>query len=353
MSRQYFLDLARRGLRMPIGTDLVLHEHADAAAILLDGPRLGQVYIDAARRYRTPLALALMDLRLEKDLICARLGVPEAELDTWHFAATPDAAICAQFSGTPGRAVTPRTTANCQALAQVRLHADLLAVGMVIGPFSLMTKLLAEPITPVYMAGSGVTAAVDPEVACVETVLELATQVCLESVRRQAAAGAQAILVAEPAASAAYLSPKQLAAGSGVFERYALAPNRRLAAAITAAGMDFMFHCCGDLVEEMVRGFATLRPVLLSLGSSRRLWEDARLVHRDTVLYGNLPSKRFIATELSPDAVAARSEELLARMAAVGHPFILGSECDVLHVPGHAEEIHAKVNAMLTCGCPR
>lgn len=41
--RQYYLGLAHSGLRMPIGTDLVLHEHADAGEIVLDGHRLGQV----------------------------------------------------------------------------------------------------------------------------------------------------------------------------------------------------------------------------------------------------------------------------------------------------------------------
>ncbi len=33
MDRSYYLDLARTGLRMPIGADLVLHEHADPEAI--------------------------------------------------------------------------------------------------------------------------------------------------------------------------------------------------------------------------------------------------------------------------------------------------------------------------------
>ena len=41
IDRSYLLDLAKRGLRMPIGTDLVLHEHSDAKAIATDGPRLG------------------------------------------------------------------------------------------------------------------------------------------------------------------------------------------------------------------------------------------------------------------------------------------------------------------------
>jgi hypothetical protein len=37
-------------------------------------------------------------------------------------------------------------------------------------------------------------------------------------------------------------------------------------------------------------------------------------------------------------------------MARCGHPHILGSECDVLSVPGCEETIRRKVERMLTCG---
>jgi hypothetical protein len=39
--------------------------------------------------------------------------------------------------------------------------------------------------------------------------------------------------------------------------------------------------------------------------------------------------------------------EIRQRMAACGHAHILGSECDVLHVPEAAETIRRKVDAML------
>ena len=96
--------------------------------------------------------------------------------------------------------------------------------------------------------------------------------------------------------------------------------------------------------------FATLRPVMLSLGSSRQLWHDATLVSRDIVLYGNLPSKKFYSdAELTVADVQRLSRELLEGMAAANHPFILGSECDVLSVPGCEQTIKSKVRAMLEC----
>lgn len=124
-------------------------------------------------------------------------------------------------------------------------------------------------------------------------------------------------------------------------------PNRRVAELLAAHGVDLIFHDCGELTDQMVRAFTTLRPVVLSLGSSRHLWEDAALVPNDIVLFGNLPSKRFYSDDLFPlSEVKANAEDLLAKMKATGHPFILGSECDILSVPGCEHTIAAKAAAL-------
>jgi len=66
------------------------------------------------------------------------------------------------------------------------------------------------------------------------------------------------------------------------------------------------------------------------------------------VLFGNLPSKHFYSDDTLPvDAVRAKTRELVSKMRESGHPFILGSECDVLHVPEAAATIRRKVEAML------
>jgi hypothetical protein len=98
----------------------------------------------------------------------------------------------------------------------------------------------------------------------------------------------------------------------------------------------------------MVQRFATLDPAIISLGSSRLLWEDAARLPKTTVLYGNLPTKKFYSdTLISVEKVRQLSAELTRRMRAVGHPFILGSECDILSVPGSERTIQAKVEAFL------
>ncbi|MFA5205397.1 MAG: hypothetical protein WC708_13450, partial [Lentisphaeria bacterium] len=82
-------------------------------------------------------------------------------------------------------------------------------------------------------------------------------------------------------------------------------------------------------------------------GSSRKLWEDAALVPKDVVLYGNLPSKQFYSDDLiTIDGVRQQADELAAKMRAVGHPHIVGSECDVLCVHGCEHRLMAKALAL-------
>ncbi len=352
MDREYYVALGRRRLRMPIGADLVLHEQPDPEEVVRSGEALGRVIVETARRYRTPLAFAHMDLQLEKTVLLEILGVPAAEIPLYHFGSDPGPDAVARVAEGVRRSTNAAFLAQIDSVRCVAGERDLVPVGMSIGPFSLMTKLLKDPITPIYLAGTGVAAADDPEVALVERALELSLAVVLFSMEAQIQAGARAIFMAEPAANVVYVSPKQIAAGSDIFERYATASDRRVKALLDRHGVDLIFHCCGELDDYMIRQFCTLDPVVLSLGSSRRLWEDARIVPEGTVLFGNLPSKHFYSDAVITEADVERQTcELARRMAATGHPFILGSECDVLHVPGSGDTIRRKVDAFVNCRC--
>jgi uroporphyrinogen-III decarboxylase len=307
----------------------------------------------AARRYRTPLAFSLMDLRLEKRDLLALLGREVEDVDTFHFHEAPSAEEVEKVQSSSRRApFAQRNQAQMDAVRYVAQETDLASVGMAIGPFSLMTKMLADPITPIAMSGMGLTADEDPGVLMVERTLALAESVVARSLAAEGAAGAAAIVVCEPAASKVYLSPKQLDAGSDIFERLVIAPNLRLRQQLADLGVDLIFHDCGELTDAMVAEFGhRLRPAVLSLGSSRRLWEDARLIPSDVVLFGNLPTKTFYSDEAMPvEKVEELTRDLAAKMKQVGHAHILGSECDVLHVPEAAGTIRRKVEVMLTCG---
>lgn len=341
MDRKYYLDLAEAGLRMPIGTHLVLHEHADHEQVILDGERLGSVVAETANRFNTPLAVPLMDLKLEKEALLHSMGIPDADIESFHFDEAP--------SATPSFILTPRMRATCDAISHVAKKPGLVPMGMGIGPFSLMTKLVSDPITPVFVAGTGLTADEEPEVALIERAIELGTRIILDYFTAQIDAGAKALIVCEPAANLVYFSPNQLDNSFDIFDRYVTDPMRRIKALLDSRGVDLVFHDCGELTNSMVERFASLDSAMISFGCSRQLWEDAALVPKNTVLYGNLPTKNFMSSQMTVAEVERLSRHLLAKMRDSGHPFILGSECDVLSVPGSEREILTKVEAFMKC----
>ena len=350
MKREFYLGLAARGLRMPVGTDLVLHEESEPETARNNGAALGRVIERAARRWDTPLAFALMDLRLEKIDLLALAGISATEAETYHFSAPLDETVLATLCGEQTEAICAGSRARDEALAYISTLKDLIPIGMAIGPFSLTTRLLADPITLAALAGSGVEEGDSDDVRLLWQCLRVSEAAILRSVRSQMRHGAKAIMICEPTANTSFISPRQLKAGSNLFERLVMEPNLRLKAALDEGGCDLIFHDCGELIDPMVEAFANrIHPAILSLGGSRKLWEDARLVPKDVVLYGNLPSKSFYSDGAMPiEEVIRRTEELVANMNACGHPHIVGSECDVLFVPEAQDTIRKKVDAMMT-----
>jgi len=352
MKREYYLQLAAHGLRIPIGIDLLLHEEPDPQRTLRDGSRLGQVAEHAARRYASPLAIPLMDLTLEKEDLLRLLGYPEGESETFHFPEAPGLDLLERARDSSHAPFSVRGQAHIDSVRYIAGKTELLPVGMAIGPFSLMTKLMADPITAVATAGMGMTAEEDAGVLLAERCLALAEVAVARSLEAQIKAGAKALMICEPAANIVFLSPRQIDAGADIFERFVMQPNLRIRQLLASAAADLIFHDCGELADFMVAQFATrLDPAILSLGSSRKLWEDAVLVPKNVVLFGNLPSKKFYSDESMPvEQVEAMTLELVAKMRAANHPHILGSECDVLHVADAAASIRKKVEVMISCG---
>jgi uroporphyrinogen-III decarboxylase len=347
MSREFYLDLAASGTRFPIGADLVLKKYSEHEKSLNDGKRLANIIAEAAAKFKTSLAMPVMDLMLEKTIMLQAVGqVRESDVPKWYFSDCPTAEQIVSIHENIKKRLGVRLQANVDAISYIVEHTELVPIGMSIGPFSLMTKLLAETITTIYLAAMGESR----EKKIVETLMELSVLVISHSFKAQAKAGAKAFFIAEPAANIVFVSPKQMAEDSNVFENMVLKYLRSLKEMMDDAGVDLLFHCCADLAEEMIKGYVSLKPVLLSLGSSRKLWEDADIVPKDIVLYGNLPSKKFYDDDLINAADVRRMAiELIARMKAAKHPFILGTECDVLSVCGCEKKIMSKVMSIVNC----
>jgi uroporphyrinogen-III decarboxylase len=337
---------------MPIGADLILHEKSDPQVILKEGERLGKVVEEAAQRFQTPLAIPRMDLELEKLALLGFLRVPEEEIPTTHFSEAPGDEVFNTLESNINNPMHPRVNAHIEAIRYIAEKTDLLPIGMSIGPFSLMTKLVSDPITPICLAGMGMTAEDEPEIGIIERVLELSIRIITHTISLQIKAGAKAIMIAEPAANVVYLSPNQIEDGSDIFDRFVTRYDSQIKELLDRNQVDLIFHCCGELTEYFLKKFVELDPAILSLGSSRKLWEDATMIPKNIVLFGNLPSKKFYSDSLvTQEEVAKMACELVQKMKEVDHPFILGSECDVLSVPGCESTIYNKAMALTSCSC--
>jgi uroporphyrinogen-III decarboxylase len=349
MRRDFYLDLAKQGKRLPIATHLVLHEKADPEAILLDGRRMAAVMAETARRFESPLALPVMDLTLEKAFMLGAMGIAAADTATYHFDEAPTEEQKKRLFAADVLA-HPRIKANYDSLRELAKESDLVPVGMSIGPFSLLSKLLHDPIVPIFLAGAGTSSEDSEEVALLHALLPLCEFVIAASCAAQIRAGARAIFVCEPAANLVFFSPNQLDSGSSVFDDFVIEPNKRLKRIFDAAEIDLIFHDCGSLTTGMVASFAALDPAIISFGSPVKLWEVEPFVPMNTVIYGNLPTKKFYSDEEVPlEALPGMVEEIEFHLRESGHPFIIGSECDVLSMPGYESKIMKKLETFCSC----
>src|ERR1035437_4376905 len=148
--------MAKVGTAMVLATDMVLKEKANHEELLNNGDELGKIILESANRYDLPLALPFMDLTLEKEWLLTLLGIERSKIEKYHFDEDPDENTILKVKNGLSKISTTRIDATCNALAYVAKNSNKLPVGMCIGPFSLMTKLISEPISPVFLAAMGV-----------------------------------------------------------------------------------------------------------------------------------------------------------------------------------------------------
>lgn len=72
--------------------------------------------LEAAERFSNPMALPVMDLTLEKDILLRTMGVPADATAAFHFDSVPDPLQCAKVTATVEVTAHPRIRANCAAL---------------------------------------------------------------------------------------------------------------------------------------------------------------------------------------------------------------------------------------------
>jgi uroporphyrinogen-III decarboxylase len=344
MHRQFFLDLAEKKAAIPLAADLLVHALSHPEHVESDSEEMARVMHASVAKFRSPLTVAPMDLRVEKRALGELLGIPPSMLEEFHLhAPLEQGQTTTLLNAVREKGITPRMEVTCGALQRVAIDAPSFPVGMCIGPFSLLTKLVEGMITAVFMISQGFEPEDDPSVALALDLLPVTMELVRGYAVAQVKAGAKAVIICEPAANKVYISPNVMESGSGIFSQFVLEPVRSIADSIEEAGAAFILHDCGELTPEMISSLASLRPSMLSLGSSVNLAQAASLVPQDVVLFGNVPSKFFPSDADMPEGIVREiCAGLRGSMDASGHPYILGSECDILSVGGKEDAIMRK-----------
>ena len=260
------------------------------------------------QRYHTGFALSAMDLSAEAEAFGCTLHESENEIPsvTGRLVTTLEQAKALPLPQPGDR----RTAVYLETVRRLKkLPARPRVLAGCIGPFSLAARLV------------GVSEAMeltvsDPEL--MEAVLEKSTAFLTQYARAFQEAGADGLIMAEPAAG--LLSPRGLATFSS---RYV---KRIAETSAEDKAFALILHNCAARVIHL--------PAILETGLSTfhfgppmDLAAALKQVPADVVLCGNLdPTGVFC--QLPADGVKARAEELLDQVR--GHPnFVLSSGCDI------------------------
>ena len=297
-----------RPVLMPIATYPALRL---TGARVMDVVRNPQAQIEAQmalhERYQTPFVLSAMDLSAEAEAFGCATHFSETEVPSVSGRLVTNLEQAKHLSiPKPG---DKRTAVPLEAVRRLRtLPGRPLVFGGCIGPFSLGARLV------------GVSEALeltlaDPEL--MHLVVEKGAAFLVDYIRAFHSAGANGVIVAEPAAG--LLSPRGLATFSSAYVK-------AMAAAVADERFAIILHNCG---AKLVHLPAILETGLKSFhfGAPMDIVAALRTTPGEIVLCGNLdPAGVFCQS--SADEVRARAAALLAGTA--GHRnFVLSSGCDL------------------------
>jgi uroporphyrinogen decarboxylase len=258
-------------------------------------------------RYQTPLVLSAMDLSAEAEAFGCSLYRSENEIPsvTGRLVTTQEQARQLAVPQ-PG---DKRTAVHLEAVRRLRTLPDQpLVLAGCIGPFSLAARLVG-------VSEAMELTVTDPDL--IHAVLDKSVAFLIEYIRAFRAAGADGIIMAEPAAG--LLSPRSMTVNSTTH-------IKTIAAALSDEHFAFILHNCAAkllhlpaILETGLKSFHFGAPMDLAAALGK--------VPSDVVLCGNLdPSAVFCQS--TSEEVQARTSSLLAATARQRN-FVLSSGCDI------------------------
>jgi uroporphyrinogen decarboxylase len=258
-------------------------------------------------RYRTPFVLSAMDLSAEAEAFGCTIHLSDTEIPSVTGRLVTNLESAQRLAvPQPG---AKRTAVHLETVRRLRALPDHpLVFGGCIGPFSLAARLVG-------VSEAMELTVTDPDL--MHLAVEKSAAFLTEYIKAFRAAGADGVLMAEPAAG--LLSPKSMTAFSSAY-------IKTISGALADSHFALILHNCAakllHLPAVLETGLKTFH-----FGAPMDLPAALKKVPADVVLCGNLdPAGVFC--QLPPDEVKRRAADLLA--ATAGHRnHVLSSGCDV------------------------
>ena len=260
-----------------------------------------------AKRYDMAAAVSLMDLSVEAEAFGAKVLFSEDDVPTMHGALIEDeeAAEALQIP----KVGVGRTGECVKGIKEaVELITDRPVFAGIIGPYSLAGRLLD-------MTEIMVLCYEEPEM--VETVLEKVTLFLIEYAKAFKKAGANGIMMAEPAAG--LLSPN-------LIEEFSNPYVQRIREAVEDDNFLFIYHNCGNITPIM-SSVKAIGACVYSVGNAINM-EDAFVgLGDESIIIGNLDPAGVIRNA-TPEVVKTETLALLEKHSHRKN-FVLSSGCDI------------------------
>ena len=261
-----------------------------------------------AKRWDTLASVSLMDLSVEAEAFGSPVKFSDDEVPSVTAAIVTDeeslAALKVPAVGDARSGEYVKTIGEAK-----KLITDRPIFAGAIGPFSLSGRLM--DMTEIMMLCYE-----EPEL--VHGVLEKATQFLIAYNKALRDAGADGIIMAEPAAG--MLSPALIGEFSSPYVK-------RIIEAVESEDCVFIYHNCGNATLSLTKEILATGAKAFHFGNAIDLGEMLKLIPADKIVMGNVdPAGEF--RNGTPESVRRATRAVLLKCAT--HPnFILSSGCDI------------------------
>ena len=274
--------------------------------LVKDGHLQASCMESIAKKYDMGMAVSLMDLSVEAEAFGSPVHFAEDEVPTINEAIVRDEEE-AEALKVPSVGDT-RTGECVKGICEVcERITDRPVFAGIIGPYSLAGRLL--DMTEIMI--------LDEEPEMVETVLEKVTEFLIEYAKAFKEAGANGVVMAEPAAG--LLSP-------ALMEEFSNPYVKKIREAVEDDSFVVMYHNCGN-IEPLLEQIKEVDAKAYSFGNAIDIEKALEVIPQDRLVIGNIDPAGVLRNG-TPELVREETRKLLERCSKYPN-FVIASGCDI------------------------